>query len=153
MSSFPHQERSVSRLLSVQALYQMDVGGSGLESTLSTYPILSSDYADSDEEWFCEIITGVHKHQKSLDPILHSALRDDWPLKSLDATLRALLRAGAYELCYCPDIDSNIIINEYIEVAKAFFDGNEPSMANGVLDELARRLRGSSSQSPSNSDE
>ena len=140
MSSSANQ-RSVSRLLSVQALFQMDVGGAGLQDTISGYDKLSEDYDKSDKDWFIKLVGGVHKHQKQIDPILHEILRDDWPLKSLDATLRALLRSAAYELEHCVNIDSKVIINEYMEIAKAFFEGDEPSMANGVLDNLSRKLR------------
>lgn len=134
------QKRSVARLLSVQALFQMDVGNCGLEETLDSFNNLcaESNYSQADEVWFKEIVDGVYTNQKTIDPILHEALRDDWPLKSLDATLRAILRAGAFELKYKKELDIKIVINEYMEIGKAFFTGNELPLLNGVLDNLAK---------------
>ena len=79
--------------------------------------------------------------QDTLDPMLSAALTEDWPLLRLDPVLRALLRAGAAELWMADGPPAKVVINEYMDVAHGFFDGDEPGMANGVLDSLARQLR------------
>jgi N utilization substance protein B len=79
--------------------------------------------------------------QRDLDPAIDGALSDDWPLKRVDATLRAILRAGAFELSGRPDVPARVVITEYVDVAKAFFEGEVPAMVNAVLDALARTLR------------
>ncbi|MCF6302271.1 MAG: transcription antitermination factor NusB, partial [Devosiaceae bacterium] len=83
---------------------------------------------------------GVLKHQLTLDPILQENLSDDWPLARIDSTLRAVLRAGAFELIYRRDIPPKVVISEYVDVANAFFDGEVPGMVNAVLDKIANNL-------------
>ena len=146
--SKPANKRGAARLSAVQALYQMDVGGAGLSETVAEYEnfrlgreVDGEKYLEADAGWFRGIVGGVFKDQKTIDPIVHSALTDDWPLSRIDATLRAVLRAGVFELHNRSDVDAKVIITEYVEVAKAFFEGDEPKMVNGVLDRIARRLR------------
>ena len=74
--------------------------------------------------------------------MIRSGLTEDWPLSRLDATLRAILRAGAWELSAKKDVPVAVIVNEYVDVARAFFDGEEPKIVNAVLDRLARKYRG-----------
>ena len=69
------------------------------------------------------------------------ALTQEWPIERLEAILRAILRAGAYELLARIDVPARVVISEYLEVAHAFFSGKEPSLVNGVLDRLGRLLR------------
>jgi N utilization substance protein B len=87
---------------------------------------------------FAQIVRAATSQQDTLDPMLSAALTEDWPLLRLDPVLRALLRAGAAELWMA---DGPPVINEYMDVAHGFFDGDEPGLANGVLDSLARQLR------------
>ena len=141
--------RGVSkRFGAVQALYQMDVGGAGLTEVVAEYEnfrlgreIDGETYLEADPSWFRGIVAGVVKEQKNIDPIIHEALTDDWPLSRIDSTLRAVLRAAVFELTKRPDVAARVIISEYVEVAKAFFDGDEPKMVNGVLDRVGRELR------------
>ena len=80
--------------------------------------------------------------QKQLDPVLRNALTDDWPLSRLDSTLRAILRAGAYELTSIKDLPPAVVISEYVDIARAFYEeGEEPRMVNAVLDRIAKSLR------------
>ena len=81
------------------------------------------------------------ENQKTVDPIIRQALTDDWPLSRLDSTLRAILRAGVFELMERRDVPGRVVINEYINVAHSFFSEDEPKVVNGVLDNLARQLR------------
>jgi N utilization substance protein B len=83
----------------------------------------------------------VVREQQSLDPIVHETLEGGWPLARIDATLRAILRAGAYELSARADVPARVVIAEYVDVAKAFFEDEVPGLVNGVLDALARKLR------------
>jgi N utilization substance protein B len=90
---------------------------------------------------FGDIVRGAAADQHQLDAEISAALTPDWPLARLDAVLRAILRAGAYELAHRPDVPPRVAISEYTAVAYAFFTGKEPGLANGVLDRLARTLR------------
>lgn len=141
-------KRGAARLSAVQALYQMDIGGAGLTEVVAEYEnfrlgreIDGETYLEADASWFRGIVAGVVKDQKTIDPIIHTALTDDWPLARIDSTLRAALRAAVFELINRKDVAARVIISEYVEVAKAFFDGDEPKMVNGVLDRVSRDLR------------
>lgn len=144
----PANQRGAARLAAVQALYQMDLGGASLPDVIAefeTYRLgkeLDGDqYRDADRAFFRDIVTGVVRDQRSLDPAIDAALSSDWPLNRIDATLRAILRAGAFELACRPDVPARVVISEYVEVAKAFFEEEVPGMVNGVLDALARKMR------------
>lgn len=144
----PANKRGAARLAAVQALYQMDVGGVRLSDVLGEFEayrlgqeIDGDQYRDADPAWFRDLVSGVVADQRVLDPEIHKALAEDWPLKRIDTTLRAILRAGAFELLRRKDVPAKVVINEYIDIAKAFYEGDEPRMVNGVLDKLAHRLR------------
>ncbi len=144
----PANKRGAARLSAVQALYQMDISGVGLSEVVAEYENFrlgremdGETYLEADASWFRGIMAGVVKDQKIIDPIIHEALTDDWPLKRIDSTLRAVLRAAVFELTKRPDVVARVVVSEYVEVAKAFFDGDEPKMVNGVLDRIARKLR------------
>ena len=98
-------------------------------------------YRDADAAFFRDLVTGVVRDQRELDPAIHAVLVADWPLPRIDITLRAILRSGAYELKCRPDVPARVVITEYVDVAKAFFDVDVQGMVNGVLDALARVLR------------
>lgn len=144
----PANKRGVARLAAVQALYQMELGGAPLTSVISEFTafrlgkeIDGEQYRDADEQWFKQIVAGVVEDQKFLDPYIHTALTEDWPLRRIDSLLRAILRCGSYELLRRKDVPARVIISEYIDVAKAFFEDDEPGLVNGVLDRLAHELR------------
>ena len=144
----PVYPRSVARLSAVQALYQMDIGGTGASAVLEEYKnfrlgkdIDGDTYSKADKNWFERIVRGVYEKQKEIDPLIHGSLSGDWALARIDALLRAILRAGTFEMSHCPEISAKVIMSEYIEIAKAFFAGDEFKMVNGVLDNLAHRLR------------
>jgi N utilization substance protein B len=98
-------------------------------------------YRDADFAFFRDIVSGVVREQQTIDPIVHTTLSAGWPLARVDVTLRAILRAGAYELSGRGDVPARVVIAEYVDVAKAFFEGEVPAMVNGVLDAIARRIR------------
>jgi N utilization substance protein B len=140
--------RSAARLGAVQALYQMDVAGTELDDIVDEFihhrfgqEIEGSVYARADEAHFEDVIRGVVREQRDIDVAIHGALAKGWTLARIDATLRAILRAGAYELRRCKDIPVKVVINEYVDVAHAFFEGDEPGVVNAVLDRLGATLR------------
>jgi transcription antitermination protein NusB len=140
--------RSQARLAAVQALYQMDMAGTDLAEVIdefNTHRIgeLAEDrtVAGADAEHFARILNGVVRRQKELDPVIDGQLATGWRLVRVDAILRAILRAGAFELLEETNVPVRVVINEYVEVAHAFFAGDEPRVVNGVLDALARKLR------------
>lgn len=142
-------KRGAARLGAVQALYQMDMSGSGVLETAAEYEtfrlgqeIDGVRYRDADPAWFRAILSGVVAEQTRLDPVVRTALSEDWPLSRLDGTLRAILRAGAWELIHRKDVPVAVVVTEYVDIAHAFFeDGEEPRMVNAVLDRIARRER------------
>ncbi len=155
----PANKRGVARLGAVQALYQMDVGEAAISNVISEFTAFrlgkeldGEQYREADEQWFKDIVQGVVQDQKFLDPFIHTALAEDWPLKRIDSLLRAILRSGSYELLRRKDVPARVIISEYIDVAKAFFEDDEPGLVNGVLDRLAHDLRNAEFDAPDTGD-
>ncbi len=144
-------KRGVARLAAVQALYQMDVAGTGVLEVVAEYEahrlgkeVDGKQYLDADPQWFRGIVSGVVADQTTLDPMIRQALTEDWPLSRLDSTLRAILRAGIWELRGKADVPTAVIVSEYVDIAKAFYSEDEPKLVNAVLDRLAFELRGES---------
>ncbi len=144
----PANKRGTARLAAVQALYQMDVAGTGLLETTAEYEAFrlgkevdGALYREADPQWFRAILAGVVENQKKVDPVIRQALLDDWPLSRIDSTLRAILRAGVYELMLRFDVPIAVIVSEYVDIAKAFYDGEESKLVNAVLDRVARSVR------------
>lgn len=144
----PANKRGAARLGAVQALYQMDIGGTGLQQVVAEFENVrlgkemdGEQYLEADHAYFRGILAGVVKEQTQLDPMIHKSLTPDWPLGRIDSLLRAVLRAGAFELAKRKDVPAKVIINEYVDVAKAYFTDDEPKMVNGVLDRIARSVR------------
>ena len=146
----PANQRGAARLAAVQALYQLDVGGAQLTEVVAEFEnyrlgkeVDGDQYRDADAAFFRDIIAGVVREQRNLDPSIHVSLTSDWPLKRIDVTLRAILRCGTYELMGRKDVPGRVVITEYVDIARAFFGtGDEPRLVNGVLDTVARKLRG-----------
>lgn len=141
-------KRGAARLAAVQALYQMEVAGTGILEITSEYEtyrlgqeVDGEQYLEADPQWFRAIIAGVLDEQRLLDPMIRQLLPEDWPLSRIDSTLRAILRAGAWEIKNRKDVPIAVAISEYVDIAKAFFDGEEPRMVNAVLDKMAKELR------------
>lgn len=147
-SDKPANKRGAARLAAVQALYQMELTGGKLMETVSEYEAVrlgreidGETYLEADPAWFRNVVSGVVEKQRSIDPVIHSALPSGWPLARIDTLLRAILRAGVYELTARADVPARVIISEYVDVAKAFFDTEESGMVNAVLDRVARQNR------------
>jgi transcription antitermination protein NusB len=138
----------VARLAAVQALYQMEVSGAGSEAVVREFVDHRFDadmegerLAPADEAYFRDIVRGVVERQAAIDKAIVRRLAENWRLERIDATLRAILRAGAFELIARPDAPIEVVIDEYVEIAKSFFNGPEPGFVNGALDAIARDER------------
>lgn len=141
--------RTVARLALVQALYQMEITGGGVESVIREFgdhrfdsDIEGEPLAEADEVFFAEGARAIVKEQSTIDRLIVERLASGWRIERLDTTLRAILRAGAWELKYRPDIGLQVIINEYVEIARAFFGDTEARFVNGALDGIAHDVRG-----------
>ena len=144
----PANKRGSARLAAVQALYQMDITSTPVAEVVKEYENIrigqevdGDTYLDADMGWFRGIVAGVVELQTELDPMIHNVLPDDWPLSRIDTLLRAVMRSGVYELKKRKDVPAKVVINEYLDVANAFFDEDEPRLVNGVLNRIARELR------------
>ncbi len=141
-------QRGAARLAAVQALYQMDVGGAGLQAVVAEFEahrlggeIEGDTLRPADAGFFRQLVGGVVERQRTVDPMIHKALPPTWPLSRIDLTLRAILRCGVFELMERRDIPVRVVINEYLDVARAFFEDDEPGLVNAVLDAIARQVR------------
>jgi N utilization substance protein B len=148
-------KRSAARLAAVQALYQMDIAGTALADILAEFEshwlgqeVEGESYREAEAAYFRDVVGGVLREQRELDPLVDDALAKGWPLKRVEAVLRAVLRAGAYELVHRTDVPGRVVVNEYVDVAGAFLDRDETGMVNAVLDVLARRIREAEFQKP-----
>ena len=142
------RHRSAARLAAVQALYQMDVAGKGLNEILAEFEshwiggeIDGVQYEDADIDLFRDILKGVLADQVAIDRDTDATLQQGWPLRRVEAVMRAILRAGLFELRGKPDVPARVVITEYVDVAAAFLGGDEVGMINAVLDRLARKAR------------
>jgi len=144
MSRPARQARSVARLAAVQALYQMDLSGQGADLVVRQFhdhrfgaEVDGLRLASADEAWFAGLVRGVANAQSEIDPAIVRRLAKGWKLARLDATVRAILRAGAFELMRLPEAPTEVVIDEYVEIAKSFFEGPEPGFINAALDAIA----------------
>jgi N utilization substance protein B len=144
--------RTASRVGAVQALFQAEQAGTSPEAVIDEFVRhrLGELHGDGFEEGrvpdahvplFARIVRTATERQDDIDPMIAAALPADWPLDRLDPVLRALLRAGGAELLMADGPPSRVVINEYLDIAHGFFDGDAPKMANGILDRLAHLLR------------
>ncbi|WP_298883464.1 transcription antitermination factor NusB [uncultured Bradyrhizobium sp.] len=141
--------RGAARLAAVQALYQMDIAGAGINDIFAEFEshwlgneVEGDTYLPAEAAFFRDVVSGVVRDQKKLDPLIDEALSKGWPLKRIEAILRAVLRAGAYELEHRKDVPGRVVISEYVDVANAFVDREETGMVNAVLDQIGRQFRG-----------
>lgn len=140
--------RTVARLVLVQALYQMELAGTGVESVIREFADFRFDgdiegetLGTADEPFFAEGLRAVVREQAEIDQLIAAHLASRWRLERIDTTVRAILRAGTWELRFRPDIAREVVINEYVEIAKAFFGDNEAPFVNGALDAIAKAVR------------
>ena len=140
--------RSRARLAAVQALYQMDLAETDLGAVLEEFsanPLVDEAEGDGlgkpDVEHMTRVLKGVVARQREIDPLIDNQLATGWRLVRIDSIVRAILRAASFELMELADVPARVVISEYVEVAHAFFEGDESKVVNGVLDQLARKLR------------
>jgi N utilization substance protein B len=140
--------RRASRLAAVQAIYQMELTGEDAET-------VATEFADHrfgreaeispaglpDEDFFGAIVRGVPHAQIEIDRSIARCLSENWRLERIDSILRAILRAASFELIARKDVPAKVVIDEYVEIAHAFFQGDEPSFVNAALDKMAHRKR------------
>ncbi|HEX4043319.1 MAG TPA: transcription antitermination factor NusB [Xanthobacteraceae bacterium] len=141
-------KRGAARLAAVQALYQMDLAGTGINDIMAEFEshwlggeVEGVQYRPAEAAYFRDIVAGVVRDQEKLDRQIDAALAGGWPLKRIETVLRAVLRAGAYELACRSDVPARVVNAEYVDIASAFVDKDETGMVNAVLDQLARQLR------------
>ncbi len=140
--------RSAARLAAVQALYQMDMTGIDLNDVVAEFEahrlgqeIEGEQYCAAEAVFFRDLVEGVVREQRNLDPLIDQRLAEGWRLTRVDSILRAILRAGTQELFARQDVPARVVITEYVDIAHAFFGDEEPKVVNGVLDRLARKAR------------
>lgn len=140
--------RSAARLAAVQALYQQDMEGTPLARLLHEFhehrlgaTIEDETYHDAEQDFFDDIVTGVDARREEIDALIGQRLAQGWSLERLDRPVRAILRAGAYELIARRDVPIGSVISEYVDVAHAFCDKRESGFVNGLLDAIAKETR------------
>ena len=143
------QARSAARLAAVQALYQLDMEGTPMAQLLDEFhqhrlgaEIEDDQYAAADVAFFDDVVKGVDARREEIDAIVAGKLAQGWSLTRLDKTMLQILRAGAYELMARKDVPKASSISEYVDVAHAFFEAREAKFVNGLLDAIAREVRG-----------
>jgi len=141
--------RSAARLAAVQALYQREMSGQALAPLLAEFhahrlgaEIEGVRFREADVDFFNDLVTGVDARMDEIDALVTANLAEGWALDRLDRPMRQILRAGAYELLARADVPTSAIINEYVDVAHAFYDEREAKFANALLDSAARKVRG-----------
>lgn len=140
--------RRAARLGAVQATYQMDLVGTPSEEVIDEFvdhrlgqELEGDQYNEADIEHFTNLIRGVVTDQVRIDRAIEDSLAEGWTMTRIDSTLRAILRCGVHELVNMTDIPAPVIVNEYIELTKAFFEGAEPKFVNGLMDRIAKAVR------------
>jgi N utilization substance protein B len=148
MSQTRSRTRSAARLAAVQAIYQQEMEGTPLPRLLHEFhehrlgaTIEDEQYHEAERDFFDDIVTGVEARSAELDQLIGSRLAEGWTLERLDRPMRAILRAGAYELLARPDVPVGSVISEYVDVAHAFYDKRESGFVNGLLDAIAKGAR------------
>lgn len=142
------RSRSAARLAAVQALYQQEMEAIPVAQLLHQFhqhrlgaTIEDAEYAEAEVDFFDDVVKGALARVEELDAAITAKLAAGWSLVRLDKPMKAILRAGAYELAARPDVPTASVISEYLDVAKAFYDARETGFVNGLLDALAKELR------------
>ena len=148
MTETRSRSRSAARLAAVQALYQQEMEGTPVARLLKEFhdhrlgaTVEDEQYHEAERDFFDDIVTGVEARRADLDRLIADRLAEGWSLERLDRPMRAILRAGAYELLARPDVPVGSVISEYVDVAHAFYDKRESGFVNGLLDAIAKATR------------
>ena len=142
------RSRSAARLAAVQALYQQEMEGTPVPRLLREFhehrlgaTIEDAQYVEAEQSFFDDVVSGVDSRRSEIDEIIASKLAKGWGLDRLDRPMRAILRAGTYELLARADVPVGSVISEYVDVAHAFYEKRESGFANGLLDAVAKEVR------------
>ena len=148
MTHVRSRSRSAARLAAVQALYQQEMEGTALPRLLDEFhehrlgaTIEDEQYHEAERDFFDDIVTGADARRGDIDALISGRLAQGWTLDRLDRPMRAILRAGAYELIARADVPVATVISEYVDVAHAFYDKRESGFVNGLLDAIAKEAR------------
>ena len=148
MSQTRSRSRSAARLAAVQALYQQEMEGTPLPRLLKEFhdhrlgaTIEDATYVDAEQSFFDDVVSGVDARRAEIDEAIAGKLAEGWSLERLDRPMRAILRAGTYELLARSDVPLGSVISEYVDVAHAFYDKRESGFVNGLLDAVAKEAR------------
>ncbi len=140
--------RAAARLAAVQALYQHEMEGTAIPALLHEFhnhrigaTIEDVDYADAEIDFFDDVVKGATARAGEIDVAIESRLASGWTLARLDKPMKAILRAGTYELMARADVPVGAVISEYVDVAHAFYDRRETGFVNGLLDGIAKQVR------------
>ena len=142
------RSRSAARLAAVQALYQREMEGTPVPRLLREFhehrlgaTIEDAQYVEAEQSFFDDVVSGVDSRRVEIDDLIAAKLAKDWSLERLDRPMRAILRAGTYELLARADVPVASVISEYVDVAHAFYDKRESGFVNGLLDAVAKEAR------------
>ena len=148
MTQVRSRSRSAARLAAVQALYQQEMEQIPLPRLLHEFhehrlgaTIEDETYHEAERDFFDDIVTGADARRADIDALISDRLAEGWTLDRLDRPMRAILRAGAYELIARADVPVASVISEYVDVAHAFYDKRESGFVNGLLDSIAKDAR------------
>ena len=140
--------RSAARLAAVQALYQQEMEGTPVARLIHEFhhhrlgaTIEGDTYAEAEQSFFDDLVAGTDARRDEIDELIANRLAEGWSLERLDKPMKAILRAGAYELIARPDVPVATVISEYVDVADAFYDKREKGFVNGLLDAIAKQAR------------
>ena len=142
------RSRSAARLAAVQALYQQEMEGTPIARLLREFhehrlgaTIEDATYVEAEQSFFDDVVAGVDSRRGEIDEVIARKLAEGWSLDRLDRPMRAILRAGVFELMHRADVPIAVIVSEYVDIAKAFYTEDEPKLVNAVLDRVSRRVR------------
>lgn len=142
--------RSTARLAAVQALFQHDMEKTPVPRLLKEFhdhrlgaEIEDEQYRPVEVEFFDELVVGASEKRDEIDALIAAKLASGWSMGRLDKTMLQILRAGAFELMARDDVPTGTVISEYVDVAHAFFNKKDSGFVNGLLDAIAKQVRGS----------
>ena len=149
--------KTAARLAAVQATYMIEYGQLSVDEVIKDFVngevghyLIKDDGYDHEElveaenmdtEYFTTLTKGVHTYKEDLEKSISHFLREGWLFDRFDGTLRAILLCATYELAHTTDVDAKVLIQEYVDLAYAFFNKSEPKMVNALLDTIAKEIR------------
>ena len=140
--------RAAARLAATQALYQHEMEGTPVVTLLHEFhqhrlgaTIEDAEYVDADVDFFDDLVTGTLARLVEIDALIAQNVTADWKIERLDKPMKAILRAGTYELLARKDVAVGTVISEYLDVTDAFYERREKGFVNGILDGVAKSAR------------